>query len=87
MTGVDGAKMVNIRITYHQESDTAYIVLNGELPRTVDESRICEEIGDPVETILDLDRLGRLIGIEVRSATRRLPAELLVDAEVGPPPS
>ena len=79
--------MVNIRITYHQESDTAYIVLNGELPRTVDESRICEEIGDPVETILDLDRSGRLIGIEVRGATRRLPEGLLVDAELGPPPS
>ena len=79
--------MAKIRITYHQESDIAYIVLNGELPRTVDESRICEEIGDPVETILDLDRSGRLIGIEVRNATRRLPAELLVDAEVGPPPN
>ena len=79
--------MVNIRITYHQESDIAYIVLNGELPRTVDESRICEEIGDPIETILDSDKSGRLIGIEVRNAARRLPEALLVDAELGPPPS
>jgi uncharacterized protein YuzE len=79
--------MVNIRITYHQESDVAYIVLNGELPRTVEESRICEEIGDPVETILDSDKSGQLIGIEIRNATRRLPLELLADAESAPPPS
>lgn len=79
--------MANIRITYQQDSDVAYIVLNGELPRTVDESRICEEIGDPVETILDLDKSGRIIGIEVRNATRRLPEGLLVDAELGTRPN
>ena len=79
--------MANVRITYHQDSDVAYIVLNGELPRTVDESRICEELGDPVLTILDSDKSGRLIGIEVRNATRRLPEQLLVEAELEPPPA
>jgi uncharacterized protein YuzE len=53
----------------------------------VDESRICEELGDPVETNLDSDQAGRLIGIEVRNAARRLPAEILVDAEPGRPPN
>ena len=79
--------MVNVRITYHEESDIAYIVFNGELPRAVDESRICEELGDPVETILDSDKSGRLIGIEVRNANRRLPPGLLGQAEAGPPPA
>jgi uncharacterized protein YuzE len=79
--------MANIRITYHQESDVAYIFLNGDAPRPVDESRICEELGDPVETILDSDQAGRLIGIEVRNAARRLPAGILIDAEPGRPPT
>jgi uncharacterized protein YuzE len=79
--------MANIRITYHEESDVAYILLNGDAPRLVDESRICEELGDPIQTILDSDQAGRLIGIEVRNAAHRLPAAMLVDAEPGPPPA
>ena len=79
--------MANIRITYHEESDVAYIVLNGDLPRAVDESRICEELGDPVLTILDSDRSGKLIGIEVRKAAQRLPERLLVEAEPEMPPA
>jgi uncharacterized protein YuzE len=86
ITPVDGGEMVDLRITYDQESDIAYLVLNGELPRT-DDSRICEEVGDPAETVLDMDESGRLIGIEIRNAGRRLPETLLLEAEPGPPPS
>jgi uncharacterized protein YuzE len=78
--------MVNLRATYDEESDIAYLVINGELPRT-DESLVCEEVGDPVETVLDMDESGRLVGIEVRNASRRLPEKLLLEAEPGPPPN
>lgn len=77
--------MTNLRITYERETDIAYIILNGERPH-IEESRICEEMGDPVETILDLDPSGQLTGIEVRNASRRLPERLLLDAEPEPPP-
>lgn len=87
LQALTGGKMASIRITYHQDSDVAYIFLNGDRPRIVDESRICEELGDPVLTILDSDESGRLVGIEVRNATRRLPEQLLEEAELEPPPA
>ena len=78
--------MPNLRMTYDRESDIAYLMINEEVPRKVDESRICEEVGDPVQTILDMDELGRLTGIEVRDASSRLPERLLREAEPAPPP-
>jgi uncharacterized protein YuzE len=44
-------------------------------------------VGDPVQTILDIDSTGKLIGIEVRNASHRLPEQLLAGAEPSPPPS
>jgi uncharacterized protein YuzE len=78
--------MANLRVTYDRESDIAYFVINGEVSRKVDESRICEEVGDPVQTILDMDEQGHLMGIEVRNASFRLPERLLDEAEPAPPP-
>ena len=73
--------MPYFRMLYDDEADVAYLVLNGELPAKVDESRVCEEIGDPVETILDLDASRRITGIELRNASRRLTEGLLSEAE------
>ncbi len=75
-----------LRVTYERESDVLYLILNGEVPRKVDSSRICEEVGDPVLTILDMDEHGQLTGIEVRNASLRLPERLLIEAEQAPPP-
>ena len=78
--------MPNLRMSYDRESDVAYLMLNDEAPRKVDASRICDEVGDPVQTILDMDERGRLTGIEVRNASSRLPERLLREAEPEPPP-
>ena len=78
--------MPNLRITYDQDSDVAYLMLDSEALQKVGESRICEEVGDPVQTILDMDEVGRVTGIEIRNASSRLPERLLREAERSPPP-
>ena len=78
--------MPNLRITYDPDSDIAYFMLDSEALQKVGESRICEEVGDPVQTILDMDELGRVTGIEIRNASSRLPERLLRKAERSPPP-
>ena len=72
--------MPAIRVTYHEPTDIVYLYLDDRIPRSVGESRICEEFGDPVATILDIDESGRVIGIEVLNASRRLPERLLNEA-------
>ncbi len=79
--------MSTIRVTYDEPSDKAYLYLDDRTPRIIDESRICEELGDPTATILDIDPAGRVIGIEMFNASRRLPELLLSEAESEPPPS
>jgi uncharacterized protein YuzE len=73
--------MPNLRLTYDSSSDTAYLHLDDE-HRQVGENRVCEEMGEPVATILDLDAFGKVIGIEFFKATERLPARLLAESEV-----
>ena len=73
--------MPNLRLTYDSASDTAYLHLDDE-HRQVGENRVCEEVGEPVATILDLDSHGRVVGIEFFKATQRLPARLLAESEV-----
>jgi uncharacterized protein YuzE len=73
--------MPNLRLTYDSSSDTAYLHLDDE-HREVGENRVCEEMGEPVATILDLDSYGRVIGIEFFNATQRLPTRLLAESEV-----
>ena len=69
-----------MRVTYDRDADAAYISLRvieaggskAQVP--VLDERVAGEV------ILDLDAEGRLIGIEVLSAGRGLPLELLVEA-------
>ena len=70
-----------MRITYSPEADAAYIYLVPEIkPGGVKMTYLC----DPLETKgminLDFDCDGRLIGIEVLGASRKLPAKLLEEA-------
>ena len=74
--------MAELRITYQEANDIAYIHFTDRTPPTVNESRVCEEVGDPVETVIDMDEAGRVIGIELYYASRRLPEHLLLAAEI-----
>ena len=69
--------MPNVKVTYDPSSNTAYVYLDENAPRNVGEYRVCEEMGNPVETILDIDPSGRVVGIELLNANRRLPERLL----------
>ena len=71
--------MPELRLTYDASSDTAYLHLES-VKRQIGDSRVCEEMGDPVSTIIDIDTSGRVVGIEFFNATRRLPVHLLSEA-------
>ena len=71
--------MPELRLTYDASSDTAYLHLES-VKRQIGDSRVCEEMGDPVSTIIDVDTSGRVVGIEFFNATRRLPVRLLSEA-------
>jgi uncharacterized protein YuzE len=66
------------RVTYDPRVDAAYVYLAeeigaGEVDRTVP----CVSIGGEGEVNLDFDRAGRLVGIEVLSASSILPWRLI----------
>ena len=71
--------MADLQLTYDASSDTAYLHLD-IVKRQIGESRACEEVGDPVSTIIDIDTSGRVVGIECFNATKRLPVRLLAEA-------
>jgi len=71
--------MPELRLTYDASSDTAYLHLES-VKRQIGDSRVCEEMGDLVSTIIDIDTSGRVVGIEFFDATRRLPVHLLSEA-------
>jgi len=71
--------MPELQLTYDASSDTAYLHLD-IVKRQIGESRACEEVGDPVSTIIDIDTSGRVVGIEFFNATKRLPVRLLAEA-------
>lgn len=77
-----------MRITYDRYVDAAYIYLRDIEPGG---SANTLEVEDPDHhtkgtVILDFDREGRLIGIEVLGASRALPKVILEEAEqLGPP--
>lgn len=72
--------MPNLKITHDPKTDRAYIYLRNGVTKP-EESRICAEVGEPVEIIVDFDRSGRLLGIEVLNASRLMPPRLLEQAE------
>jgi uncharacterized protein YuzE len=66
--------MPKLRLTYHASSDTAYLHLDSG-QRQIGESRVCEKMGDPFTTILDIDTSGRVVGHRVlqRDSTSACP--------------
>lgn len=75
--------MAEIRVTYDPQADAAYIYLVDEINAGEAKTQvICgEEEGRAPEIVLDLDAHGMLLGVEVLDASRRLPPQLLKQAE------
>ncbi len=74
--------MADRRVTYDPSADAAYVYFR---PIEPGGSRVqcpveCPEAAAIV--VLDLDREGRLIGVEIVGARQGLPAELLTAAEL-----
>ncbi len=68
-----------MKLTYDKEADAAYLYFKplsaGEAAKTIEGEGETEGIN------LDLDAEGRLVGIEILGASRRLPGECLRKAE------
>jgi len=72
-----------MKITYDYSVDAAYIYLVYPIvERQIEKTYTCDptEVGGQIN--LDFDVSGRLLGIEVLSASNKLPSELLEMAEV-----
>lgn len=72
---------MNARVTFDRKANAAYIYLRDIGPgEAVTQCPVeCKEVKGWI--ILDLDKAGRLIGIEVLEATRGLPDRVLESAE------
>ena len=72
---------MNARVTFDRKANAAYIYLRdiGPGEAVMQCSVECDKAKGWI--ILDLDKSGRLIGIEVLEATRGLPDEVLDSAE------
>ncbi|WP_433270827.1 DUF2283 domain-containing protein [Actinosynnema sp. CS-041913] len=74
--------MADVRVTYDQKADAAYVYLVGTQVRPkVARMYPCDpvEVGGMIN--LDFDEEGRLVGIEVLAASSKLPRHLLDAAE------
>ena len=72
-----------MRVTYDPYVDAAYICLREIEPGGSARTLPVEDVDDVSKGsfVLDFDKEGRLIGIEVLNASRALPKALLDDAE------
>jgi uncharacterized protein YuzE len=72
---------MNLRITYDRSVNAAYIYLAGDMD-PVAYTYPCDPAEVRGQINLDFDADGRLIGVEVLDASRKLPKALLDAAEV-----
>jgi uncharacterized protein YuzE len=72
-----------VRISYDSEADAAYIRLdaNTEVGRVRQSVSVEAPFLSTGDVVLDFDRDGQLVAIEVLSASKLLPSELLASAE------
>lgn len=71
-----------MRITFDSEADAVYIQFADEMePNGVARTYLCDpgEVGGIVD--IDIDSDGRLLGMEILTASAMLPAELLEEAK------
>ncbi len=70
-----------MKVTYDPKSDAAYIYLATRIePGGVKSTYACDPAETGAEINLDFDSDGRLIGIEVLGASRKLPADVIREA-------
>lgn len=62
-----------MKTTYSKNADAVYIYLTDILPGSVDKTYPCDPIEVNGEINLDFDKDGKLIGIEVMDAIKKLP--------------
>jgi uncharacterized protein YuzE len=70
-----------MKVTYSKVDDAAYIFLDVIKAGGVAKTEPCEIEGLKGEINLDFDKNGRLVGIEVLSASKVLPKDVLDSAE------
>ena len=70
-----------MRVSYDEEADAAYIYLREIRPGEAEYTHVVEFEGQKDMVNLDFDRDGRLIGVEVLSASRQLPPQVLTIAD------
>jgi uncharacterized protein YuzE len=71
-----------MKITYDKEVDAVYIYFSTRIKTgTVDFTYPCDPIEVRGEINLDFDKSGKLLGIEVLDASKKLPEELIEIAE------
>ena len=71
-----------MKITYDRKADAAYLYVKASLKRGEAAVTVPGE-GEAEGINLDFDASGRLLGVEVLDARRRLPPELLKEAAAG----
>ena len=69
-----------LRVTFDRSANAAYIQLTDTEAGQITEQHLCDGIKRG-EIIFDLDKHGRLLGIEFLNATKLLPYDLLRGAE------
>ena len=67
-----------MHVTYDAQADAAYVCL---VPRTEPGESSEQELVEERDIVLDFDRDGRLLGVEVLHASRVLRPETLEDAQ------
>jgi uncharacterized protein YuzE len=73
---------VKFRVTFDRSANAAYIYFDGEIERGASVAQCpveCPKLKG--ELILDIDKHGRLLGMEVLGATRVLPYRFTEEAE------
>lgn len=70
-----------MRVTFDSRANAAYIYLKDTAAGESAHQELVAERHTRGMVVLDFDRMGRLIGIEVMDATKTLPQGFLEDAE------
>ena len=71
---------VQVHATFDPEADAAYIYLMPPVPGSAAHSVPCVSENAAGDVILDFDKGGRLIGIEILGASKALPKEILAES-------
>lgn len=74
---VDGDELVPMRVTFDRHADAGYVYFTAIRPGEAKHQYVCDADYINGDVILDFSEDGRLLGVELLSATRLLPPDLL----------